>query len=132
MNKLTIEPEISIITQEVDISLGFTVKRTLSQVKWRVTYIIDSTGKRAQVQLFETPTGTDYQAGEQHTFSVKTPKLEVENVPRKRLLNVGLLRIEAYSGADNETLLNLNMVVHVSKDKADESILLKTVLNPLE
>jgi hypothetical protein len=28
--------------------------------------------------------------------------------------------------------MNINMVVHVSKDKSDESLLNKTVLNPLE
>jgi len=33
---------------------------------------------------------------------------------------------------ENQEELSLNMVVHVSKDKSDESVLLKTVLNPLE
>ena len=63
---------------------------------------------------------------------MKTPKLEVDNVPRKRLLNVGLLHIEAFNSADNAVIMNLNMVVHVSKDKKDETLLQKTVLNPLE
>ena len=53
-------------------------------------------------------------------------------MPRKRLLNIGLLRIEARNKQEGESLLALNMVVHVSKDKADDQILLKTVLNPLE
>jgi len=53
-------------------------------------------------------------------------------VPRRRLLNVGLLRIEAVNSLDSSNIMTLNMVVHVSKDKNDDSILLKTVLNPLE
>ena len=69
---------------------------------------------------------------ETYTFKMKTPKLEVDNVPRKRLLNVGLLHIEAFNAADQTNMLNLNMVVHVSRDKQDESVLLKSVLNPLE
>ena len=63
---------------------------------------------------------------------MKTPKLDVEKVPRKRLLNVGLLHIEAINAVDQTNMFNLNMVVHVSRDKQDESVLLKTVLNPLE
>jgi hypothetical protein len=54
----------------------------------------------------------------------------VEKVPRKTLLNVGLLHIQAFN--EEDVLMNINMVVHVSKDKSDESLLNKTVLNPLE
>lgn len=69
-----------------------------------------------------------------YTVTLKTPKIEVENVPRKTLMNVGLLQIKGYQVKDGENVeeLSLNMIVHVSKDKADDSILLKTVLNPLE
>ena len=61
---------------------------------------------------------------------IETPKIEVDDVPRKTLLNVGLLHIQAYAGEQVE--LNVNMVVHVRKDKDDPKVLMKTVLNPLE
>lgn len=69
-----------------------------------------------------------------YTITLKTPKIDVENVPRKTLLNVGLLQIKAFQhrNLEDEEELSMNMVVHVSKDKSDESILLKTILNPLE
>jgi hypothetical protein len=102
-------------------------------VKWKVSYIIDSTGKRLIIELFETPAPIDYTSTvETYTFAMKTPKIDVEQIPRRRLLNVGLLRIEAINSVDSSNIMTLNMVVHVSKDKNDDSILMKTVLNPLE
>ena len=53
-------------------------------------------------------------------------------MPRRRLLNVGLLSIKAVSAKSGEELVGVNMVVHVSKDKEDDSKLTKIVLNPLE
>jgi hypothetical protein len=42
-----------------------------------------------------------------------------------------MLRLEAKDAAGEQQLL-VNLLVHVSKDKADESRLVKTVLNPIE
>lgn len=56
----------------------------------------------------------------------------MEEVPRKTLLNVGLLHLQAFEKESKDVQLNINMVVHVGKDKADETKLSKTVLNPLE
>lgn len=65
-------------------------------------------------------------------LKLRTPKITVDNVPRKTLLNVGLLHIKAVEKSTGEELISMNMVVHVSKDKNDDLILNKTILNPLE
>ena len=54
INKLQIDPEISPISSEVDIAISFQVKKPISNIKWKVNYIIDSTGKRMIIELFET------------------------------------------------------------------------------
>jgi len=48
-------------------------------VKWKVSYIIDSTGKRLILELYESPAPIDYtQTSETYTFAMKTPKIDVE------------------------------------------------------
>ena len=130
VRKLTIEPEVSAIDEEIELQVDFNVSQTLDTVKWTVTYIFDSTGKRHAMKLFECSEGTTYAPGEHCKFSVKTPKLDLTAVPRKTLLNVGLLRVEASQAGVQ--VMSLNMVVHVSKDKTDDTKLQKTILNPLE
>ena len=66
------------------------------------------------------------------TLEITTPNIEehLAQVSRKRLLNVGMLRLQALKGSEAE--ITINMIVHVSKDKTDETTLTKTVLNPLD
>ena len=54
----------------------------------------------------------------------------MKEINRKVLLNVGLVRLEARAG--DEIVYTLNMVLHISRDKANEEILNKTVLNPID
>jgi hypothetical protein len=35
-------------------------------------------------------------------------------------------------GQEEEAIFTVNMVVHISKDKQDDSKLMKTILNPME
>ena len=132
VKKLTIEPEVSPIQDEVVLSLKFTLAEPRTEVKWTVTYILDLTGKRQEIRLYETSETFTYQSGQEQSFDLKTPKLEeLVKVPRQTLLNVGLLRIEAIDSS-KEVLTTINMVVHVSRDKQDESQLMKTILNPFD
>jgi hypothetical protein len=114
--------------------LHFQVKKPLTGVQWKVRYIVDSTGTRTIINLLETADPYDFQdITTTNKIELATPKIDVEQVPRRRLLNVGLLQIEAVDlKNEGERLMSINMVVHVSKDKNDDNILLKTVLNPLE
>jgi len=43
-----------------------------------------------------------------------------------------LLSVEAFLKDNEESIVALNMIVHVSKDKQDETKLLKTVLSPID
>ena len=132
VKKLTIEPEVSPIQDEVVLSIKFTLAEPRTEVKWTVTYILDLTGKRQEIRLYETSETFTYQSDQELSFDLKTPKLEeLVKVQRQTLLNVGLLRIEAIDSS-NEVLTTINMVVHVSRDKQDESQLMKTILNPFD
>ena len=96
-------------------------------------YVVDYTGQRNILELLETKDPQDFtEVGKVYSVKLATPDMNLEEVKRKRLLNVGLLSIEAYSSESKEKLVTVNMVVHVSKDKTDETKLIKTVLNPLE
>ena len=102
-------------------------------VIWKVHYVVDYTGQRNILELLETKDPQDFtEVGKVYSVKLATPDMNLEEVKRKRLLNVGLLSIEAYSSESKEKLVTVNMVVHVSKDKTDETKLIKTVLNPLE
>ncbi|CDW82570.1 UNKNOWN [Stylonychia lemnae] len=135
IKKLQITPDVSQISEAVEFTIQFQVKQAVpNPMFWKVNYIIDSTGKRVINELVISDKYTYNDVNQVYTVQLKTPKIEVDKVPRKTLLNVGLLQIKAYQVIDgeNQEELSMNMVVHVSKDKSDESILLKTVLNPLE
>ena len=73
-----------------------------------------------------------YAAGEKHTLIIKTPEIDLSQVKRQVLLNVGIIRLEARSLNGDEAVVAVNMVTHVSRDKEDESKLNKTVLNPFD
>ena len=51
---IQIEPETSLISQEVQIKVEFQVRKPIEKVKWKVRYILDSTGKRHILELLET------------------------------------------------------------------------------
>ena len=76
VKKLTIEPEVSPIQDEVVLSLKFTLAEPRTEVKWTVTYILDLTGKRQEIRLYETSETFTYQTGQELSFDLKTPKLE--------------------------------------------------------
>jgi hypothetical protein len=48
-----IDPEISLISDEVSFEIHFQLKESLSKVAWKVNYIIDSTGKRMIIELID-------------------------------------------------------------------------------
>ena len=73
-----------------------------------------------------------YNPGKKNTIMIKTPEIDLSQVKRHVLLNVGLIRLEALIAGISEPALSINMVTHVSRDKEDESKLNKTVLNPFD
>ena len=52
--------------------------------------MVDYTGKRLILELVKTE-AIEYKEGELHEVVLKTPQIDVSKVPRKTLLNVGLL-----------------------------------------
>ena len=63
---------------------------------WKVNYIIDSTGKRVINELVVSEKYTYNDTNTVYSVNLKTPEIQVDKVPRKTLLNVGLLQIKAY------------------------------------
>jgi len=58
---------------------------------WKVNYIIDSTGKRVINELVVSERQTYNDTTAVYSIKLKTPEIQVGSVPRKTLLNVGLL-----------------------------------------
>lgn len=70
------------------------MKKPFKNIKWKLRYILDSTGKRHIIELYESKEAQNYdEVGKLYTVKMDTPKIEVETVPRKTLLNVGLLHL---------------------------------------
>eukprot|EP00347_Sterkiella_histriomuscorum_P004266 403361105 len=146
IKKLEISPETSPISAAVSFKIHFTLTKHIAHpIIWKVYYIIDYTGKRVINELYKSEKyqyASGLVNGEEivNEIELHTPAMDeqISQVPRKTLLNVGLLQIKAFqlSGDSeeegSEEVLSMNMVVHVSKDKQDESQLMKAVLNPLE
>lgn len=92
--RLVIEPEVSPIADEVHLALSFTIGRPVESVKWTASYIFDYTGKKKEVQVYESPAMETYAPEKTYTLEVTTPKIDIESIPRKSLLNVGLLSVQ--------------------------------------
>ncbi len=131
VHSLSLEPETSLISAPLSLTLVFSVLKSLpGSLTWNLTYLLDYTGTRHSKVLFTSDKAEEYQVGEKYTVTITTPEIDISQVKRKVLLNVGLMSLEARSG--EEAVFTLNMVTHVSRDKEDDQILKKTVLNPID
>ena len=133
VNSLSIDPETSPVSDPLTFSLDFLVLQEIpGPITWKLTYILDSSGSRKSMVLYSSQEPQVYNPGEKHTFTIKIPDIDLSQVKRQVLLNVGLIRLEALIVGTSEAVLSINMVTHVSRDKEDESKLNKTVLNPFD
>jgi hypothetical protein len=80
--------------------------------------------------LYKSESPVAYTQGDKHAVTFNIREIDLSQVKRQVLLNVGLMRLEAMVGS--ESMLAINMVTHVSRDKEDDTKLNKTILNPLD
>jgi hypothetical protein len=133
LHSLTVDPETSPVADPLTLSLDFSVLQDIAgPVTWTLTYVLDSSGALKSLVLYTSPEPQVYAQGEKHTLTIKTPEIDLSQVKRQVLLNVGIIRLEARSLNGDEAVVAVNMVTHVSRDKEDESKLNKTVLNPFD
>jgi hypothetical protein len=118
---LSIEPETSQITNPVTITLGLSQPALL---EWTLTYVVDSAGSKQNIVLNKLKSDAA-------TLRVETPQIELSGISRHFLLNIGLFKLEGVNSESGEVVISKNMLVHVSKDKQNDEILMKTILNPL-
>ena len=118
---LSIEPETSQITDPVTITLGLSQPALLD---WTLIYVVDSAGSKQNIVLNKLQSDAA-------TLKVETPQIDLSGISRHFLLNIGLFKLEGVNQATGEVVISKNMLVHVSKDKQNDEILMKTILNPL-
>jgi hypothetical protein len=118
---LSIEPETSQITDPVTITLGLSQPALL---EWNLTYVVDSAGSKQNIVLNKLKSDAA-------TLKVETPQIDLSGISRHFLLNIGLFKLEGVNSESGEVVISKNMLVHVSKDKQNDEILMKTILNPL-
>jgi hypothetical protein len=118
---LSIEPETSQITDPVTITLGLSQPALL---EWTLTYVVDSAGSKQNIVLNKLKSDAA-------TLRVETPQIDLSGISRHFLLNIGLFKLEGVNSESGEVVISKNMLVHVSKDKQNDEILMKTILNPL-
>jgi hypothetical protein len=118
---LSIEPETSQITDPVTITLGLSQPALL---EWTLTYVVDSAGSKQNIVLNKLKSDAA-------TLKMETPQIDLSGISRHFLLNIGLFKLEGVNSESREVVICKNMLVHVSKDKQNDEILMKTILNPL-
>ena len=107
---LAIEPETSKIEDKVVLTLELSHPSLLS---WTLTYVVDSAGSKKTIELNKITENSQ-------SLRIETPeKINLDHIPRHFLLNIGLFRLEAVD-AKGQVVIQKNMLVHVSRDKADE------------
>jgi len=123
--KIEIIPEVSDIWQPVDISIKYTVRRQVPDVKWSLRYIIDAAGKRKIIELGSLK--ASYLGSNPYETVLRIPAIDVKDLTEKELKNIGLLNIKAEM--EITEMLDINMLVKVSKRPG---VLEKCIMNPLE
>ncbi len=106
-----------------------TITLELSQpcpLAWTLTYVIDSAGSKQPIVLARNL------KSEGLSLRIATPEIDLSSIGRHFLLNIGLFKLEGVDAQTGEVVIGKNMLVHVSKDKQNDEILMKTILNPLQ
>lgn len=126
LTALKIIPESSNIPDPIKISFDFSLTESYKNWEWIVKYTVDVAYKRAVLVLYTEKIGT-LNVGK-YTKEITVPKIATEGIPKKDLMNVGMLSI---CGVDNgKEIVTINIVSQITKNEKGE--LVKTLLSPLE
>lgn len=122
INSLSIDPEVSVISSPVTISMEFSSPRFLPNSTWKVFYQVDTIRKRKQFEILSLPP-QDFAAGS-NLLTISIPSIEVENATT---ITAGVLLLTLSSAS--EELLGINMIVQVMQKEGEY---FKTIFSPLE
>ena len=122
----------------VSLALGLAVgPLPLTGCHWDVRYTVDCTAKRLVLPLGRVPADPsatlDYAAGAAATLDFALDELDVKDVKRNLLLNVGLLTLHLMQRG--EEIVQVSLVVQCRRDtapEADPKAVLRCILSPLE
>jgi hypothetical protein len=129
LHQVNIEPNNCRLEEPLHIDMEFTTKAPLENAFWEVKFIADQAHKRKIVLLGETPP-TFYGDG-LHTMSFDVDAIDVSNLSRVVLANVGLLLAVLHGERDGQLqeIVQVSMVTQVT---ANGSELVRSIFNPLE
>lgn len=104
----------------------------MGKVDWKAIYIVDSIGEKIPLVLYQKDEEEETYRSEKPSWkNIQLKAIDTQNVPRKAHLNIATLTITAQIES-SEPLVNLVMVVHVSRNEAENNALVKTILNPVD
>jgi len=126
VTRCDISPNDCPITAPLDVAVEFTTDRPIKEGVWKLRYEVDYTGNRHIIDVAQTAP-QPYAAGKTHQVAFQVPRINVDGIKERSLLNMGLLRATLSDGGAHVS--DLTMVVQVTKEGAD---LLRRVLSPVE
>jgi hypothetical protein len=110
------------------LEIDFDSDAALRGAAWRVRFLVDVVSKRYIVELGEARGWDVARGGNSFVFSLDS--VDVSRVKSKHLLNNAGLLIAALQTADGEDVIDINLVVQVSRSR-ETGELERYILNPL-
>jgi hypothetical protein len=121
-NRGSLRPLEDLLRLEID----FDSDTSLQNAVWNVKYMVDVVAKRYIVEL-GGKTDVDINNGS-NTFTFLLDSINMSGIKRKHLINNAGLLIASLVTSDGQDVIDVNLVVQVSKS---ENGLVRHILNPL-
>merc|ERR1711934_226108 len=125
VTSIKIEPNPCLIADPLNLEIEFTSDAPIAKPVWDIKYIVDYTNKRREVAVGRVECESYGEGPQKFSFSV--PKVDVSEMKKSLLLNVGLLL--CVLNDDEAEVIQISMVTQVSKE---EDGLHRNIFNPLD
>ena len=127
LQSLKIAPETSPIEDPVKLTLNYGLSENPTNWEWILKYTVDIAFKRITLELSHEKIADAGKAGVTNVKEIVVPKLPIEGISKKDLMNIGLLSISGMNNGKEMALINI--VCQITKSEKGE--LMKTLLSPL-
>lgn len=127
LQSVLLTPNPAPLTEALSITLKFELLKS-SVGQWRFQYLVDSIRKRHIIHLGQTDS-REFKTGlNEVDFSVS--KIDISGIKPSHLSNCGLLTATFFDS--ERDVVDVNMVVEVSKDPGVDGHFMRRIYNPLD
>ncbi len=127
ITSIVVEPNPAPIAAELSLLLEFVSERVVICGTWNFSFIVDCAARKLVIPLGDIRNQV-YAAGMTNSVKLSVACIDLTDVPRHVLLNMGLVQATLTDG--DEHIVDVKLVTQVTGDKG--SALLRVIYNPLE